>query len=438
MGKDLRKRVPRSSHAGWEAPEGRRTPAEVLAEQDATRVPELIQIRRERMLASPFTFFRAGAAIMAADLASTPASGLRVQLCGDAHLSNFGVFAAPDRALVFDLNDFDETHPGPFEWDVKRLGASIAIAGRDRGLESAARTAAVLATARAYRTAIRRLAAKRNLDVWYSRADVEEELGSLLPGMSSERRKAARKNLKKARSKDSVRALSKLTREVGGVPRIISDPPLIVPIEDVFENSEERDIEAELKALLARYRRSLDLDTRVLCESYEYAHAARKVVGVGSVGTRAWIVLLLGRNAADPLFLQVKEAETSALEPFTAKSKFDNQGRRVVEGQRLMQAAGDRFLGWLRAEGDDGQSRDFYVRQLWDGKHSVAVESLDPGELAIYGEVCGRTLARAHAKSGDRAAIAAYLGSGDAFDQAVAAFAEAYADQNDRDFESVI
>jgi uncharacterized protein (DUF2252 family) len=407
----------------------------VLAEQDESRVPELVPIRYGRMLATPFTFYRGGAAIMASDLGRVPDSGLEVQLCGDAHLSNFGVFQAPDRKLVFDLNDFDETLRGPFEWDVKRLAASFAVAGRDRGFSEDERRSATLCALRAYREAMRRFAGMRDLDVWYARLEIEgflQRWGSRLP---KKRAEALEKEAAKARSKDSLRALSRLSRRVGGSQRIVSDPPLIVPIEEFGVSKDE--IEPMLKKLLARYRKTLDSDRRMIATRYHYAHAAHKVVGVGSVGTRAWIILLLGRDADDPLFLQAKEAGRSVLEPYARKCPFDNQGRRVVEGQRLMQAASDVFLGWIRAEGLDGQQRDFYVRQLWDGKRSVEVALMEPDQLANYGSVCGWTLARAHARSGDRVAIGAYLGGGTAFDEAVADFAEVYADQNERDYESL-
>jgi uncharacterized protein (DUF2252 family) len=388
------------------------------------------------MLASAFTFYRGAAAIMAGDLATTPASGLTVQLCGDAHLSNFGIFAAPDRGLVFDVNDFDETLPGPFEWDVKRLAASISVAGRDRGFDAHDRRAAVAAAAAGYRQAMRRFASMRDLDVWYLRSDVGEALGKLRGQLSAKRSKDAEKGVEKARHKDHLRALDRLAATVDGELRIVRDPPLIVPIEDLVQDG--RDIETELRALIGEYRKTLPSDTRHLAERYRYVHAAHKVVGVGSVGARAWIVLLVGRDSDDPLFLQVKEAQRSVLEPYAAKSAYANQGRRVVEGQRLMQAAGDILLGWLRVDGLDGVRRDFYVRQLWDGKRSLEVERMDAGELAIYGDLCGWTLARAHARSGDRAAIAGYLGGGGAFDRAVTEFAERYADQNERDFEEML
>jgi uncharacterized protein (DUF2252 family) len=434
-GKAARAEVPRSSHADW-APAARQEPVSILEQQAASRVPELVPIRYGRMLVSPFTFFRGSAAVMAADLAQTPQSGIRVQLCGDAHLSNFGGFASAERELVFDINDFDETHPGPWEWDVKRLAASVEIAGRDLGFKPAARRAAVLATVRSYREAIRSFATMRALDVWYARLDaagIRERVGSRVG-------KDARftKQIAKARTKDSIRAFSKLAGVVDGKQRIIADPPLIVPIEDLASGAKGSAIEDEIKRLLSAYHASLPRDRRRLLESFQYGHMARKVVGVGSVGTRAWIVLLLGRDDQDPLFLQIKEAQASVLEPFTGPGRDKNEGQRVVEGQRLMQASSDIFLGWLRVdEGLDGQQRDFYIRQLWDWKVSADLEQMRPPVAAAYGELCGWTLARAHARSGDGIAVASYLGSGDAFDRALAAFASAYAGQNERDYRAL-
>ena len=431
-GKEARKRVSRSSHRDWQPAADRRPPRDVLADQDESRAPELVPIRYGRMLASPFSFFRGGAAIMAADLCPVPNSGLEAQLCGDAHLSNFGVFGAPDRRLVFDLNDFDETLPGPFEWDVKRLAASFAVAGRERGCSESERRVATLAAVREYREAMRAFAGMRDLDVWYSRFDVESYVDQ--SGAGKKRMKGYQKGMAKARNKDSLRALSRLSHQVDGERRIIDDPPLIVPIEEVGAG----EFEPVVRQLMASYHRSLAPDRRELASRYRYTHAAHKVVGVGSVGARAWIVLFLGRDSNDPLFLQAKEAQHSVLEPYAGKSAFAHQGRRVVEGQRLMQAASDIFLGWMRGDGLDGRQRDYYVRQLWDGKASLEVEAMGPPALARYGEVCGWTLARAHARSGDRVAIAAYLGGGTAFDDAVADFAETYADQNERDYESLM
>ncbi|HKO39374.1 MAG TPA: DUF2252 domain-containing protein [Solirubrobacterales bacterium] len=429
-GKAMRTARPRSSHA--ELDPGPRDPLEILGRQDESRVAELVPLRYGRMLVSPFTFFRGAAAVMAADLARTPATRLTAQLCGDAHLSNFGVFSAPDRRLVFDCNDFDETCPGPFEWDLKRLAASVVVAGREGEFGKRERRRAALATVGAYRRSMREFAAMRNLDVWYSRLDVEPAVAALRSQLDARSRRRVERNLAKARAKDSLRAFGKLTRERDGEVRIVSDPPLITPLEELTDAA---DAEQQLQAVLAAYRETLSPDRQHLVGSYRYVHAARKVVGVGSVGTRAWIVLLLGRDANDPLFLQAKEAQASVLEPYVEEGVQADHGRRVVEGQRLMQAAGDAFLGWVTAKGTDGEERCFYVRQLWDGKGSAEVERMPPSDLAAYGALCGEALARAHARSGDRIGIASYLGKGDAFDQALARFAEAYADQNERDYE---
>jgi uncharacterized protein (DUF2252 family) len=432
LGKQARSRVPRSSHAEWEPAEDRLDPIEVLERQAATRLPELVPIRYGRMLSSPFACYRGSAAIMAADLAAGPDSGLRAQLCGDAYLSNFGVFAAPDRQLVFDLNDFDETVPGPWEWDVKRLVASFAIAARENGVGRKQRRSIVRTAAREYRERMRQLAAARNLDVWYVRLDVRAVTEELDRVASRKLMHRFERDVAKARAKDSLRALNRLTHSVDGAPRIVSDPPLIVPVEELADERPET-IEREVRGLLRTYRESLEHDRGQLVDGYRFVHLARKVVGVGSVGTRAWIVLLVGRDEDDPLFLQFKEADASVLEPYAGESRYENHGERVVRGQRLMQAASDIFLGWLPTVGLDGRPRDFYGRQLWDGKRSIDVESLNEEGFEIYARACGFTLARAHARSGDRIAIAAYLGSGDAFDRAMSEFAELYADQAERD-----
>ena len=433
-GKAAREKVPRSSHGEWRPAARRRDPVKVLDDQAKSRVPELVPIRYGRMLVSPFTFYRGAAAIMAMDLAKTPVSGLRVQACGDAHLSNFGLFAAPDRSLVMDVNDFDETLPGPWEWDVKRLAASFAIAGRDRDFTPNETQTAVLGTVRSYREAMREFAAMRNLDVWYARLDVDTLIADLTKVADKKQMKVVHKNVKKAGKKNSLKAFDRLVREVDGEPRIISDPPLLVPIGELVSEDQREALEERILELLGRYRESLKGDRRHLLDSYRFVELARKVVGVGSVGTRAWVVLMMGRDGQDPLFLQAKEAEASVLEPYLGASEFKNHGERVVEGQWLMQAASDILLGWLPALGIDDQKRDFYVRQLWDGKRSVDVDTLPPEGLAIYGHVCGWTLARAHARSGDRIAIGSYLGKGDTFDQAIAEFSELYADQNELDY----
>jgi uncharacterized protein (DUF2252 family) len=430
VGRAARSNVPRSSHADWEPAPGRRPPEDVLLEQAADRVPELVPIRHGRMLASPFAFFRGAAALMAADLAGTPQSGPTVQLCGDAHLSNFGGFAAPDRELVFDINDFDETARGPWEWDVKRLAASIAVAGRALGLTAAARRLAVEAAVRSYRESMRRFATMGNLELWYARLDVATILGHIGDRVTREQRSAFKRRVAGARAKDHLRALSKLTEHVNGGPRIVSRPPLVVPIEELFPGE---DVEERMRALLRVYRRSLPAERRHLLEGYRYTHMARRVGGVGSVGTRTWIVLLIGRDGDDPLFLQVKQAGPSVLERYGGRAAARNHGQRVVQGQRLMQVDGDIFLGWLRAPWADDTTRDYYVRQLWDWKLGADVELMSAERLTVYVTLCAWTLARAHARSGDRVAIAAYLGSGSVFDRALATFAESYSDQTERD-----
>ena len=437
-GKRARKEVPRGSHAAWDPPSDRRDPVEILDAQSVSRVPELVPIRYGRMLVSPFTFYRGAAAIMAADLAGTPDSGLKVQACGDAHLSNFGAFAAPDRRMVFDLNDFDETLPAPWEWDVKRLAASLEIAGRDRALARALRREIVAGAVREYREAMRGFASASNLDVWYARVDIEDALETLSGSVSAKQRKRAERNVEKARLKDSRRAIAKLTTTVDGRLRFVSDPPLLVPVEEVVDLDAVDDVERELRELLRGYRRTLPDDRRHLLDGYRYVHMARKVVGVGSVGTRAWVILMEGLDGDDPLVLQAKEAQASVLEPYAGASRYRNHGERVVAGQKLMQAASDIFMGWQRVTGMDDQRRDFYVRQLWDGKGSVDLDTIDGARLGLYSRLCGWTLARAHARSGDRVAIAAYLGGGESFDRAIAEFSAAYADQNERDYAAML
>ena len=433
-GKAARADVPRRSHGAWEPSPARPDPVALLEQQAETRVPELVPIRYGRMLTSPFAFYRGAAYIMAADLAAAPRSGLKVQLCGDAHLSNFGVFLAPDRRMVFSLNDFDETLPGPFEWDVKRLVASFAVAGRSRGFSEGERRAIVVGCARTYRETMHEFAAMGTMDIWYAR----HEVGTVLErwGLEAGKRrvKRAQDAVEKARTKDSLKAFNKLTHVVDGQRRIVSDPPLVVPIEELLPQAEHDVLSQAMRSIIRSYRRTLPGDRRRLLERFDYHHAARKVVGVGSVGTRAWIILLVGRDEDDPLFLQAKEAQTSVLEPFLGKSEFANNGQRVVEGQRMMQAASDVMLGWDRVTGIDGQERDFYIRQLWDAKGSADVDVMDQKGMQIYAEICGWTLARAHSRSGDPIAIASYLGQSGTFDEAMAPFAEAYADQNERDY----
>ena len=438
-GKAARSAVPRESHAVYDPSADRPDPVGLLERQAATRLPDLIPVRYGRMLASPFSYFRGAALSMAADLAATPVSGLAVQACGDAHLSNFGIYASPERALVFDLNDFDETLPGPWEWDVKRLAASLEVAGRGNGYRSGPRRKVVTAAVRRYREAMRVFADQGDLAVWYARAETEtlrEQFGSQL---AAQEQRQADWAVAKAKTRDSLQALAKLTRQVDGKPRIVADPPLVVPLSDLVPDStDQATLEAELRRLIGGYRRTLETGRRYLLEQFEYADMARKVVGVGSVGTRCWIVLMLGRDASDPLFLQVKEAERSVLEDYVGTSEYADHGQRVVAGQRLMQAASDIFLGWQRTQADpDGRPHDYYVRQLRDEKFSADIKALTAAGMRAYGELCGWTLARAHARSGDRIAIGAYLGRSAAFDQAIAEFAAAYADQNERDHQAL-
>ena len=439
-GKAARAEVPRSSHAVFEPPSRRADPVKLLERQAKTRVPELVPIRYGRMLVSPFTFYRGAALIMASDLAATPRSGLTVQCCGDAHLSNFGVFASPERRLVFDVNDFDETLPGPWEWDVKRLAVSMLIAARDNDFPVKDQDQIVLDTVGAYRTAMAGFAAMKNLDVWYAHLDIETVLQEFASQFKAKQVKRTEKKLAKARTKDSMSAFSKLARVVDGEARIVAEPPLIVPIADLAqaEGMGRDEIFDALHELLRSYRDTLEHDRRVLLEEFRLADFARKVVGVGSVGTRAWIALMLGRDGEDPLFLQMKEAESSVLEEFLGPSEFENHGERVVRGQRLMQATSDIFLGWLHVpEGEGGLPRDFYGRQLKDWKGSAEIEQMIPKGMAQYGKLCGWTLARAHARSGDRIAIAAYLGKGASFDRAIVEFSHAYAEQNERDYKAL-
>lgn len=436
-GKAARGAVPRSVIGQYEPSPSRPDPIALLQEQAASRVPELVPIRYGRMLASPFAFLRGAALIMASDLAPTPTSGLVAQLCGDAHLSNFGVFASPDRSLVFDVNDFDETLPGPWEWDVKRLGASLAVAGRDRGFSAKQRSTAVQAAAEGYRTEMGALAGMGDLDVWHQRSDVDAAIAAVQAAGAPkvQDRKQTKAEIAKARTRDNMQAFSKLTRVVDGKPRIVSNPPLIVPVDELVGGVDRDEMRGALHKLLAQYRRSLPPDRKHLVEQFRAVDLARKVVGVGSVGTQAWIALLLGRDEADPLFLQLKEAQRSVLERFVGTRTYANQGERVVNGQRLMQAASDIFLGWLRPDDAiDGRRRDFYVRQLRDWKGSANPDEMSPSGMAAYARLCGLALARGHARSGDRIAVAAYLGKGTAFDQALLTFADTYADQNARDY----
>jgi uncharacterized protein (DUF2252 family) len=441
-GKAARAQVPRSSHAVFDPPSDRPDPIALLEEQAKSRVPDLVPVRWGRMVVSPFTFYRGAALPMASDLATTPLSGLAVQACGDAHLSNFGLFGSAEHRLVFDVNDFDETLPGPWEWDVKRLAASLEVAARGNGFSGKQRRDIVLAAVGQYRQAMRGFAGMTNLDIWYAHLDMDELRAQFDSQLQPRQRNYVDKGLAKARTRDSMQEVAKLTRMVDGRPRIISDPPLLVPIDELMTTDVDRaSLESLMVGLIAKYRRTLETDRRYLLEQFQFVDMARKVVGVGSVGTRCWIILMLGRDDSDPLFLQVKEAEASVLSRFVGASKYANQGQRVVAGQRLMQASSDIFLGWQHAVADatlDDQPRDFYIRQLRDWKFSVEIENLVSAGLRIYGEVCGWTLARAHARSGDRIAIAAYLGNSDVFDRAIAEFAAAYADQNERDYQALV
>lgn len=437
-GKAARTRTPRSSHGDYAPSELRADPVDTIEKQSASRLRELVPIRYGRMSESPFRFYRGAAAIMAGDLATTPDAGLRVQLCGDAHMLNFRLLASPERSLLFDINDFDETLPGPWEWDLKRLATSLAIAGRENGFTDAERTTIVRSAVRSYRERMRGLAGMRNLDVWYTKTDFEQ-LRALasdrLPRRESKRVSAA---MAKARTRDSLQAFEKLTEVVDGKRRIASSPPTVERAADLLPDLERTQMEDMIRDLVDRYGRSLSADREHLLRQFTMVDMARKVVGVGSVGTRCWIILLLGRDGEDPLFLQAKEADESVLAAYAGASEYPTQGQRVVAGQRLMQAASDIFLGWEHVHAPDGQERDFYVRQLRDWKGIADPSRQGPRTMEAFGEVCGATLARAHARSGDRIAIAAYLGRADVFDQAVARFAESYADQNERDHQALL
>lgn len=436
-GKAARSAVPRSSHALFGGVPAR-DPVGLLELQAESRVPELVPIRYGRMLASPFAFYRGAALVMAADLAGTPRSGLSAQVCGDAHLMNFGMFGTPERRLVFDINDFDETLPGPWEWDVKRLAASLVVVGRENALAPRETRTVVLAAVQSYRETMRQFAVQPNLAVWYARLDVDEVMTAWRAQMDTRRRKLADRNLAKMRTRDSHHALAQLTELVNGERRIISDPPLIVPMEELLPERAHAELYEQFTGLVRRYRATLQEDRRTLLTQFRLTQIARKAVGVGSVGMRAFVLLMFGRDPDDPLFLQAKEAQASILEQFIGVGEYRNEGQRVVAGQRRMQASSDIFLGWERvADPRGGPTRDYYLRQLRDWKGSALVETMKPAELARYGRACGWTLARGHARSGDRIAIASYLGGKDTFDRAVADFAETYADQNERDFRAL-
>jgi uncharacterized protein (DUF2252 family) len=463
MGTEAAAQVPLQAHRGWEPAAGRRSPVDVLAEQEADRLSDLVPVRHGRMMVSPFTFYRGAAAVMAEDLKGTPVAGLPVQLCGDAHLTNFGVFGSPERRLVFDVNDFDETLPGPFEYDVKRMVTSFVIAARDNGFSASDAEAAAREATAAYRTAMAGFAQLGIMDIWYASLDedairtavrgalddIEKAEKEAKSGKEKERareqakiaKRAAKRTAKaaeKARTRDSTQALSKLGEMVGGRYRIVSQPPVLIPLRELaFDMAPEmtpRQIEEGIRDQFRAYRDTLQPDRRHLLEQFEIVDAARKVVGVGSVGTRAYIVLLQGRDANDPLFLQVKEATRSVLEGHLPRSRYRQHGERVVHGQRLMQAASDIYLGWSRGP----RGRDFYWRQLRDMKGSAEIEEMTPLGLGGYARICGWTLARAHARSGDPVAIAAYLGDGDEFDRSINDFAIRYADQNERDHEQFV
>lgn len=431
-GRSVRDELPLEDHAQLVTAD-RPDPVDLLESQAEVRVSDLVPIRYGRMVASPFAHYRGGALLMAADLARSPHTGLRVQLCGDAHLSNFGVYSSPERHLVFDINDFDETYPGPFEWDVKRLAASLQVAGESSGFTAKERRTMVRRAVRGYREAMRGFAEEGNLTVWYSHLDVEDLLPRIGKRFDAERQDRVQTLLDKARKRDSLHALSKLTTMVEGQPRIVSQPPLVVPVEELWGEAAAAETHARFHDLVQSYSQSLPRDRRHLIAEFDLVHVARKVVGVGSVGTRAWILLFQGLDAGDPLFLQAKEAQSSVLAAYLPPAPVTTEGERVVTGQQLMQASTDIFLGWDRILAPDGVERDFYVRQLRDGKGSVPVEELRAEGMTYYGRICGEALARAHARSGDRVAIAAYLGSSDRFDHAVADFAEAYAELNTRD-----
>jgi len=437
LGREARALVPRSRHGEWEVPADRTDPLEILALQATTRVPDLVPIRYGRMAASPFAFFRGAAAVMAADLAHDVHSHLDVQLCGDAHLVNFGGFASPERDLVFDVNDFDETIPGPFEWDLKRLAASFEVAGRSREFDDAARTSLVALTARGYREAIREFAAMRTIEIWYAKLDTQTLVARWGSDVGPKIIENFQHRIAKARNKDHLSAMAKLTEEVDGRVRFVADPPLLTPADAVFGEPNAMDLARTLLGGLSAYRTSLAGDRQHLLNNYEFVDLARKVVGVGSVGTRCWVALFVGRDAGDPLVLQIKQAEEAVGARFLKPSDYDNQGQRVVEGQRLMQSASDIFLGWDRVKAPDGVVRDFYFRQLWDWKLSADIETMRPDALAVYAQMCGWTLARAHARSGDPIAIGSYLGAGSRFDESMCRFASSYADQNERDFEAL-
>ena len=439
-GLELREQYPLDTHSVWEAPADRPDPVALLKEQGESRVQELLPLRYERMSVSAFTFYRGGALIMASDLSHTPTTGIEVQACGDAHISNFGFFNSPERHTVFDINDFDETTRGPWEWDVKRLATSVEICGRGRGFSDKDRKRAVRACVRGYREAMTAFSQMGHLDVWYGHLNVDVLMAQFSDKVTKGQRKSAEKFVGKAKAKNSARAITKLTEVVDGELRIISDPPVIVPLRDLMQDQrgsgkfDEVDIERLVRLSLTEYRHTLSEDKRRLIDLYHGVDIAHKVVGVGSVGTRAIIVVLEGADRNDPLVLQIKEAQESVLERYCGKSKYSQHGQRVVEGQRAIQSASDMFLGWCRLLDEDGRPKDFYVRQLWDGKGSIDLTAIDEERLVMLSKICGWTLAHAHARTGDRFEIAGYLGEEKDFDKAIAKFAVAYADQNEADY----
>jgi uncharacterized protein (DUF2252 family) len=436
-GKEARKRAPRSSHGAWTPRPDRPDPVGLLEEQAADRVAELVPIRYGRMLVSPGAFYRGGALLMASDLAGSPDTGVVAQLCGDAHLMNFGLYQSPERQLVFDINDFDETLPGPWEWDVKRLAASFEIAACDHGFDTPTRRSIVLHCVRAYREGMLEMAEKRAIELWYTRLDARliQEHAAELGGRDA---KTMARDMSRAEMKHDLRALDRLTAVVDGETRLRSDPPLLVPAHELLEGDERAHFATSVEEALRRYRATLPRDRRAVYDLYRYRDLARKVVGVGSVGTRAWVILFFGRDESDPLVMQAKQAQASVLERFVGRSRFRRAGQRVVEGQRFMQAVSDILLGWFDVVGFDRRHNDFYVRQLWDGKGSFNVAAMSEEAWHTYARMCSWVLARAHARSGDRIAIAAYLGTGEVFDRAIADFAEAYAEQNRRDYEALL
>jgi uncharacterized protein (DUF2252 family) len=434
QGRAARARVRRSTHGEWMPPADRRGVVEQLAEQETTRVQSLVPIRHERMAVSPFTFYRGAANVMAADLSGEPDTGLQVQLCGDAHLANFGGFATPERTLIFDINDFDETLPGPFEWDLKRLAASFEVAARSNEFSDRERRTVLNAMTLSYVRAMHEFSLMSNLDIWYTRLTTDDLARRWGTGKPEALLANFRRLVAKAETKNRLKAMNKLTTVTDGEVRFRSDPPLLQPVSEIFSTSEQQELHDTVVHSIATYRRSLQPDRRAVLERYRFVDLARKVVGVGSVGTRCWVALMMGRDGQDPLFIQVKEAERSVMEPYLGASRYEMHGRRVVEGQRMMQSASDIFLGWDRVvSGVDGRDHDYYFRQLWDWKVSAEIDTMTPIALTVYGQACGYTLARAHARTGDPIAIAAYLGGGKSIVRAMRRFATVYADQNERD-----